>query len=106
MKDIVNKTVLVGNVKMSLFSFIIAGVGILLGLVTSFRVNIFAGLLMTASFFVAAYNLNCVIVGQCKIWAWVLFIVYILQTVLVLSLNAYAFNMRPIQSSMSRKSKK
>lgn len=105
MRDIVNKTVLVGNVKMSLFSFIVAGAGILIGLITSFRINILAGLVLTASFFIAAYNLNCVIVGQCKIWAWVLFVVYVLDTILIL--GASAIPRRGMMSSpISRKSKK
>lgn len=105
MKDIVNKTVLVGNVRMSLFSFIVAGSGILLGLITAFRVNIVVGLVLTASFFIAAYNLNCVIVGQCKIWAWVLFVVYVLDTILILGASAIP-RMAMMSSPIGRKSKK
>lgn len=98
MENLVNRTMVVGNVKMSLFSFIVAVSGILLGLITGFRVNILVGLILMASFFIAAYNLNCVIVGQCKVWAWVLFIVYVLNTVVMLGANMVLLT--------SRKSKK
>ena len=91
MKDLINKTMTVGKLKMSLFSFIVAVCGILLGLITSFKVNLWAGLIITASFFIAAYNLNCVIVGKCHIWAWILLIVYLLNTASVVFANIYLF---------------
>lgn len=84
MENLVNKTVMVGKVKMSLFSFVVAGLGMLLGIIIALKGNLLAGLVLIASMFIAAYNLNCVIVGQCKIWAWVLFIIYVLNTTLLL----------------------
>lgn len=94
MKDLVNKTMMVGKIKMSLFSFIVAVSGILIGLITALRANIVLGLLLTGSFFIAAYNLNCVIVGQCKIWAWVLFIVYVVDTLLIIGSNMFLLSLQ------------
>ena len=94
MKDLVSQTMMVGKIKMSLFSFIVAVSGILIGLITAVRANIVFGLIITGSFFIAAYNLNCVIVGQCKIWAWVLFIVYIIDTLLIIGGNMFLLSLK------------
>ena len=106
MDNIVNKTIVVGDLKMSLFSFIIAAAGIVLGLVISFNYSIFIGLITTASLFLAAYNLNCVIVGKCKTWAWILFVIYLLNVILSLLANfglSYLYSPKSGSGSSSKK---
>lgn len=108
MKNIVNNTIMVGNLKMSLFSFVTAVSGILIGIIFAMKVNLFAGLIITGSFFLAAYNINCVIVGKCKIWAWVLFITYLLYTASILSASfaSGGATAAPAHRTASKSSKK
>jgi len=101
-QDPVKRTVTVGKLKMSLFAFITALCGILLGLITAFKVNLYVGLVLTASFFIAAYNINCVIVGKCNTWAWILLIIYLLNTIIAVAGNLFGGS----SSRSSSKSKK
>lgn len=79
MQNIVNNTITIGTLKISLFAFVVAVLGIIIGLLMSIYVNPILGLFTTGGFFVAAYNLNCVIVGKCKIWAWILYVIYLIN---------------------------
>ena len=83
MQDIIHKKMVVGKLKMSLFAFIVAICGIFVGLIFSFKVHPLLGIVITGAFFLAAYNINCVIVGKCEIWAWILLIIYLLNTISV-----------------------
>lgn len=100
MEDYTKKTITIGKLKMSLFSFIVALSGLVIGLISSIKINIVSGLVITLGFFLAAYNLNCVIVGHCRIWAWVLLIVYLIN--IVTTFSAYTI-MRGRGSSSSKK---
>jgi len=83
MYDIIHRKMVIGKLKMSLFAFIVAICGIFIGLMFSFKLHPLLGIVITGSFFLAAYNINCVIVGKCEIWAWILLIIYLLNTVTV-----------------------
>ena len=80
-KNLAYRTVYVGNIKMTLFSLITVCCGIATGLFLAYKVHPVIGLLMLGSTFIAAYNLNCVIVGHCKVFAWILVTLYILNTI-------------------------
>lgn len=61
-------------------SAITAALGFVLGLALSFmgKAMHVPALLLALTFFVAAYNMNCAVVGKCEAWAWTLFALYAL----------------------------
>lgn len=87
MDKIYKKTIMIGKLKMSLFSFIIVIFGLIVGLLVSIKLNVYLGLLITLSSFISAYNVNCVIVGSCKIWAWILVTIFVLNSIINIFLN-------------------
>lgn len=68
------------GVSVSVPALVIACVGLLAGVIMSaFHVNlILPALAMVAVFFVVAYNVNCVVVGQCEVFAWCLLAAFVL----------------------------
>jgi hypothetical protein len=72
--------VTVYGVTMSVPALIIAAIGLIAGLVMClYHVNlIIPAFIMVAVFFLVAYNVNCVVVGQCEVFAWCLLIAFIL----------------------------
>ena len=75
------KVILVGKFALTLPAFITAILGLVLGVAISFTMNLWAGLFIVAAFFLAAYNVNCAVVGKCVAWAWVLTGVYMLYAI-------------------------
>ena len=101
----VYKTVTIGNLKISLFSLIVVVSGLVAGLFVSYMTNPVVGLILIAGSFLGAYNLNCVIVGDCKMWAWVLLVTYVLNSLLVF-VPYFAAGSKVMSMSKSSKSKK
>ncbi|NBO72494.1 MAG: hypothetical protein EBU66_18850 [Bacteroidetes bacterium] len=83
-KDVSTKVVIVGKIKMTIFSFMMVLFGISMGLATAVMYHPVIGLLITGGFFLVAYNINCVVVGKCYAWAWVLFVIYVIYTISLL----------------------
>lgn len=79
------KTITLGELTLSIQSFIVAVVGIFASLVLAVFVRPIAGAMTLLAFFVAAYNVNCTLVGQCTVWAWTLTGLYGLYVVLILA---------------------
>lgn len=75
-------TIQVGSLIMSFQAFIVAAAGCLLGLVIFFIhpcvATAVAGMVTTGLFFLYAYNINCVVVGHCDVFSWVLVSLYLL----------------------------
>lgn len=90
-KSLAYRTVYIGNIKMTLFSLITVCCGIITGLFLAYKVHPLIGLLMIGSMFLAAYDLNCVIVGHCKVFAWILVTLYVLNTIFALLPYILAF---------------
>lgn len=88
MEKSAHKIITIGKLKLTLPSFITAVCGIFVGLVTSIKLNPFMGLVTVLPFLIAAYTVNCTIVGHCTTWAWVLttlYVVYVLSVFLGVS---------------------
>jgi hypothetical protein len=79
------KMVTIGQYHMSLASCIVLAVGLTFSIVILFALPNVFGLIMGSyillSVVLIAYNINCVQLGHCKIWAWVLTAVYIFGVV-------------------------
>lgn len=80
------KTITVGSLRLALPAFItlVCGVIMSIGLMITNPTMWVTSLLIMAVFIIAAYNVNCAIVGKCNAWAWVLVSVYIVYTIAVL----------------------
>jgi hypothetical protein len=84
--------VMVGDMKMTRSALITLTAGLILSLSVAIFVphGVFIGLFMFLGFIIAAYNLNCVVVGKCTTWALVLtavYIVYVLMSLIMLFTN-------------------
>jgi hypothetical protein len=97
------QTVTLGKLTLSIQSFIVAVVGLVISVLLSFLVHPIAGAMSLLTFFMAAYNVNCVVVGKCVQWAWALVVVYGLYLVFVL--GSLAFGVANSASLMSNVSK-
>jgi hypothetical protein len=75
------KTVKIDDLEISMQAFITAMAGLVLGVAMSTLVNVWSGFLIVAVFFVAAYNVNCAVVGKCINWSWILVAVYVLYAI-------------------------
>jgi hypothetical protein len=76
-----SKFITIGQLTVSKQAFYVALFGIILSIVTIIVAPFLfpSTVLMLALIFLAAYNINCTIVGSCHIWAWVLTIFYIIM---------------------------
>lgn len=81
------KTMTIGKVKITVIAFSLLIIGVVFSVFCLFflpsSIGVIASLLIMLGFIFAAYNINCVLVGHCIIWAYVLMIVYLLNVVLV-----------------------
>lgn len=76
------KRVMVAGLEVTVPALIVASIGLLTGLaVVLIHPNMVpVGLIVVASTFLQAYNINCAVVGKCNAWAWVLGGLFILHT--------------------------
>lgn len=91
------KTVTVFGVTMSLTAFIVALTGIILALAVVMAVPSIwpAGLLIMLVFFLGAYIVNCTVYGHCKVLAWVLTVLYLINAVSMFALATTVKNYKP-----------
>ena len=75
------KIITIGKLKISYPSFIMAISGIVVSIILSFFINIWFGISVLPVFLLAAYNVNCSIVGHCYVWAWILTSLFLLQLI-------------------------
>lgn len=71
------RIVSIGKLQMTLPSVMVAITGFATALVIAWKVHPIMGLAILPGFFLAAYNVKCVTVGQCTTWAWILTSMYI-----------------------------
>jgi hypothetical protein len=91
------KTVTVFGVTMSLTAFIVALTGIILALAVVMAVPSIwpAGLVIMLVFFLGAYIVNCTVYGHCKVLAWVLTVLYMINAVSMFALATTVKNYKP-----------
>jgi len=71
-----------GPLSMTRPSFVAFLTAVIVGTFLVFKNQAHIGLMLMLSGFVQAYTINCVMVGHCDAWAWVLASMTILGTVL------------------------
>lgn len=87
------KTLTFGKIKITVLAFTMLLVGIAFSVFCLFflpsTVGVIASLLIMLGFIFAAYNINCVLVGHCVVWAYVLIVIYVFNVVaVILKMNA------------------
>ena len=70
----------IGKLQVTIPAFITAVCGLILGLVCAFKIHYIFALTIPLTFFIAAYNVNCTVVGHCNLWATILTVLYLINT--------------------------
>lgn len=83
------KTVKFVGLDITFNAFLTLVAGLILSVVLVFTIptyGIFAGLYILLLFSLLAYNVNCVQVGHCYLWAWILTVVYLVYAGIVVGI--------------------
>lgn len=102
----------IGTLRLTLPSFITAVCGLVIGAIFGLKINIITGLLIVAAAFLQAYTVNCIVIGHCTTWAWILSSIYVLYAVIMIFIllvsMSYGIPLKPMSnmSNMKNISKK
>jgi hypothetical protein len=99
-----DEIITVGGLRMTKGAFITLISGFVLSVFLAFFVprGIYAGPFVFLTFVLAAYNINCAVVGNCKIWALVCTLFWVFYVVLVI-FTAYTSKDKLIKFVKSKK---
>ena len=92
------RTVTVGSLTMTLPAAIIAAIGIVsaIAMVLYHPGLLLPSMVMLGVFFIAAYNINCTVVGHCETFAWILTLCFLVLLATSGALSFWAYkNMDP-----------
>lgn len=78
-----HRVVTVGKLQLTLPAAIVAASGFVVAIAMAWLVHPILGIAILPGFFLAAYNVNCVTVGHCTTWAWILTSIYTFYTLLI-----------------------
>jgi len=87
--------VTIGSLNITIPALITAISGLILGIILAFKINMYMGLILLPVILIAAYNVNCAIVGHCTTWAWILTGVYMLYVLMVSVMMLVVSNFAP-----------
>ena len=76
--EFAKRTVQIGSVTVCYPAFITLLSGLVISLLIGFSGNVWLGILTFGVFLITTYNVNCVVVGNCTTWAWILMSFYVL----------------------------
>ena len=71
------KTVNIGRLQMTMPALLVAILGALVGIGSIFHGKTLEGFVFMFLFFIQSYTINCTVVGNCKMWAWALALMYL-----------------------------
>jgi len=86
---IAHKVITIGKLKLTLPSLITLVCGVAIAAVFAIKVSPLMGLGVMLPFLLAAYNVNCTVVGHCSAWAMVLALCYMVYALSVVVLVAF-----------------
>lgn len=100
------KMVTVFNKKITHNAHLTLVAGLILSLTFAFTIpyGVFVGLYTLLMFTLLSYNVNCVQVGHCTLWAWILTAVYVVYAAIVVGF--LLFKKDVIIASIAKKMKK
>ena len=88
MNAFAKRTVQIGSIKVCYPAFVTLICGLIISILIGVGGNIWLGILTLGVFLVTTYNVNCVVVGNCTTWAWILmciYIFYVLANVMIMT---------------------
>ena len=88
MNEFAKRTVQIGSMQVCYPAFVTLICGLIISILISASGNLWLGILTFGVFLVTSYNVNCVVVGNCTTWAWVLMCVYIFYVLAAVSVAA------------------
>lgn len=103
--DFAKRTVKIGNIHVCYPAFVTLICGLITSLLIAATANIWLGILTFGVFLVTTYNVNCVVVGNCTTWAWILmsiYVFYVLGNIAVASGLSKLKNAGPMKLSRHR----
>jgi hypothetical protein len=71
------RTVQIGSIHVCYPAFVTLICGLIISILICVSGQLWLGILTFGVFLVTTYNVNCVVVGNCTTWAWILMFVYI-----------------------------
>lgn len=92
----------IGSLRISVQALVVAIAGIVFSMAISYITGIMiphgyiVGVFLLPIFLLAAYSINCMIVGECIIWAWILTVLYVIN--FLATLVAFTVKMKSIRS--------
>lgn len=101
----------IGSLRISVQALVVAIAGIVFSMAMSYIIGIMipygyiVGLFLLPVFLLAAYSINCMIVGECVVWAWILTVLYVinfLATLVAFTVKMKAIRAKRLQSSNTK----
>ncbi len=102
--EFAKRTVQIGSVTVCYPAFVTLLSGLVISLLVAFNGNMWLGLLTFGVFLVTTYNVNCVVVGNCTTWAWILMSLYVLYAIANIAIFSGLSKMKGELGSLSRSS--
>lgn len=104
--EFAKRTVQIGSISVCYPAFVTLLSGLVISLLIAFNGNMWLGLLTFGVFLVTTYNVNCVVVGNCTTWAWVLMSIYVFYALANIAIFSGLSKMKGDFNAMSRSSRK
>jgi hypothetical protein len=98
------RTVQIGSINVCYPAFVTLISGLIISLLIAVNGNMWLGLLTLGVFMVTTYNVNCVVVGNCTTWAWVLMSIYVFYALANVAIFAGLSKMKGNINALSNKS--
>ena len=109
MADFAKRTVKIGDIEICYPAFVTLICGFIVFVVLALNEQIILSIFTLALFMLTTYNVNCVVVGNCTTWAWILMFIYVINVLTVVgaasAYNKMKYSMAALNNS-SRYSKK
>jgi len=77
MSEFARQTVRIGSIEVCYPAFVTLICGLIISILISVSGSIWLGIVTFGVFLITTYNVNCVVVGNCTTWAWILMFIYI-----------------------------
>ena len=102
MNTFAKRTVKIGTIEICYPAFVTLLCGLVISILITASGNLWLGILTLGVFLLTTYNVNCVVVGNCTTWAWVLMSMYVLYVISAVSIAANFSKLRVPKVGASR----
>ena len=103
MSEFARRTVRIGSIEVCYPAFVTLICGLIISILISVSGSIWLGIITFGVFLVTTYNVNCVVVGNCTTWAWILMFIYIFYVFINIGI---ASSLNSLKNSMANRMSK